>query len=158
MDFLTTDESGSLLLPVLHEEFLEGPGAHEKMSNESSRKILSALLQKTEPEVTITINRNRRYLMVAAAVAAIATGIFFLTPYFRAAQTPAKNISCAQRFKNDVQPGSNKAVLTLGDGRKLDLDDAQNGTLAKQGNTAVIKISVATSRWNNGVVKRSHRT
>jgi len=40
---------------------------------------------------------------------------------------------------NDVLPGGNKAILTLSDGSKIILDAAQNGTLAKQGNTAVYK-------------------
>jgi len=97
------------------------------------------LLQKIEPPVAVTINSNRKYLMIAAVVAAITVGIFFLTLYFWTGQAPVKNKSCAQRFKNDVQPGTNKATLTLGDGTKVDLDDAQNGTLAKQGNTAVVK-------------------
>src|SRR5690606_19154008 len=36
-------------------------------------------------------------------------------------------------------PGGNKAVLTLGDGSTIVLDSAQNGVLASQGSTRVIK-------------------
>ncbi|SIQ42113.1 FecR family protein [Mucilaginibacter lappiensis] len=39
----------------------------------------------------------------------------------------------------DVQPGGNKAILTLGDGSKIVLDSAQNGLLAHQGNTKIVK-------------------
>jgi hypothetical protein len=139
MDFLAADESNVLLLSVMQQDFFDSSNSCEDMSNESSGRVLSVLLQKIEPPVAVTINSNRKYLMIAAVVAAITVGIFFLTLYFWTGQAPVKNKSCAQRFKNDVQPGTNKATLTLGDGTKVDLDDAQNGTLAKQGNTAVVK-------------------
>lgn len=41
----------------------------------------------------------------------------------------------------DIQPGSNKAVLTLADGSTIVLDHAANGNLAKQGNASVVKLS-----------------
>jgi len=41
--------------------------------------------------------------------------------------------------KNDIAPGYNKAILTLADGSKISLDDAANGLLASQGNTAITK-------------------
>ena len=40
-----------------------------------------------------------------------------------------------------MPPGDNKAVLTLADGSTVVLDDAQNGALALQGNTKVIKLN-----------------
>jgi len=43
--------------------------------------------------------------------------------------------------KNDVQPGRNKAVLTLSDGRKITLDEAANGQLAQDGGAKVVKSS-----------------
>jgi transmembrane sensor len=45
-----------------------------------------------------------------------------------------------KRFKNDVSPGGNKATLTLADGSTIVLDEAQNGTLAQQGNSKIIKL------------------
>lgn len=43
------------------------------------------------------------------------------------------------RFKNDVEPGGNKATLVLGNGTKIDLNSAQDGSLGKEGNTAITK-------------------
>jgi ferric-dicitrate binding protein FerR (iron transport regulator) len=40
---------------------------------------------------------------------------------------------------NDVQPGTEKAVLTLADGTKITLDNTANGAIAQQGNTVVMK-------------------
>jgi ferric-dicitrate binding protein FerR (iron transport regulator) len=41
-------------------------------------------------------------------------------------------------LKNDVSPGGNKAILTLANGIKIDLNDVKNGVLANQGK-AVLK-------------------
>lgn len=50
---------------------------------------------------------------------------------------------------HDVQPGSNKAMLTLNDGSRIILDSAANGKLFQQGNTAVIKHSDGALSYNN---------
>jgi transmembrane sensor len=42
-------------------------------------------------------------------------------------------------LKNDVAPGSNKAVLTLSNGTTIVLDDASNGVVAEEGNSKVLK-------------------
>ncbi|MFA5244393.1 MAG: FecR family protein, partial [Pedobacter sp.] len=41
--------------------------------------------------------------------------------------------------QKDIEPGDDKAILTLGDGSKIILDDAQNGILANQGGNSVLK-------------------
>jgi len=46
-----------------------------------------------------------------------------------------------RRFKNDVEPGGNKAILTLSDGSSIVLDSASDGTLSMQGNTRVLKLA-----------------
>jgi transmembrane sensor len=40
---------------------------------------------------------------------------------------------------HDIAPGSNKAILTLANGKQIILNDAQNGKLVQQGNTAITK-------------------
>ncbi|WP_276361663.1 FecR family protein [Daejeonella sp. H1SJ63] len=41
--------------------------------------------------------------------------------------------------QRDIEPGEDKAILILGDGTKIILDDAQNGILANQGGNSVLK-------------------
>jgi ferric-dicitrate binding protein FerR (iron transport regulator) len=53
------------------------------------------------------------------------------------------------QLKNDVLPGGNKAVLTLGNGATIILDSAHTGALAQQGNTQVVKL-------NNGQLLYNH--
>jgi transmembrane sensor len=52
-------------------------------------------------------------------------------------ETPAQ--SRAERYKNDIAPGGNKAILTLSNGQKIILDSAQQGNLVMQGNVQVSK-------------------
>ncbi len=51
----------------------------------------------------------------------------------------------SQATKKDFAPGSNKAVLTLSNGKQIILNNARNGNLARQGSTAIHKS-------NNGLV------
>ena len=62
--------------------------------------------------------------------------------YLNSKNTKAPEVAKAkyQQLKNDVPPGGNRATLTLADGSIIDLADAQNGALAEQGNSRVIKI------------------
>ncbi|MEO6524960.1 MAG: FecR domain-containing protein [Mucilaginibacter sp.] len=50
-----------------------------------------------------------------------------------------KHQPSALMAKNDIKPGSNKAVLTLANGQRIILTGAKNGHLAAQGNTAINK-------------------
>ena len=50
--------------------------------------------------------------------------------------------------KVDILPGSNKAILTLGNGTKIILDSAANGALAKQGNANIIKTDSGKLAYN----------
>lgn len=95
--------------------------------------------------------RKRRWPAVAAAAILIlsigAAGASYW--YFR---NPARiNRPLAQNvFKNDVLPGSNKAILTLSNGTKIILDSAHNGALARQGNTTVIKLDGGQLAYKGG--------
>jgi len=42
-----------------------------------------------------------------------------------------------QRFRNDVAPGKNAAVLTLAGGQKIVLDSTAKGAITRQGNTTI---------------------
>ena len=51
-------------------------------------------------------------------------------------------------FGNDIAPGGNKAILTLGDGSTIVLDSAHNGSLAQQGNARVVKLDSGRLAYN----------
>jgi len=44
-------------------------------------------------------------------------------------------------YKNDISPGTNKAILTLADGRKISLTDAPDGQLANPTGITIVKMA-----------------
>ncbi len=72
--------------------------------------------------------------MAAASVVIVLSTIAVL---FHQAPKPVKSNAIAQ--KNDIRPGSNKAVLTLANGQKITLTDSVNGPIAVQANIKIAK-------------------
>lgn len=72
----------------------------------------------------------------AAAILVLMTGAAYYLYNKQQATVVAKK---EDTLKNDVAPGSNKAVLTLANGTTIDLDDASNGVVAQEGNSKVLK-------------------
>jgi hypothetical protein len=100
--------------------------------------------QKGYPLQSVTQNRNGKKINMVvrwAAAAAIAGGVIagFLWTEKRTPEKQPVLAAQSTRFKNDVQPGTNKATLTLSNGKTITLDDADNGMLASQGGTNVVK-------------------
>lgn len=82
--------------------------------------------------------RSRRLLYwsvsVAAAILLALTGAYLLVHSNR--RNPG-----LQAERKSLQPGGDRATLTLGDGTKILLDNASNGILARQGNANIVKQS-----------------
>lgn len=94
------------------------------------------LYQRTQDEITAREEKNRvfklRWLSAAAIFVALLSGGYF-------ALRNNKPELTAQKFKNDVLPGSTKATLTLADGRQITLDEEKEGALTREGNVVVRK-------------------
>ena len=101
---------------------------------------LQAGIQRNEAPV---VKMSRwPYIAAAAILVFISVGIYFVK--FNSHVSPV-SVQNNNLVKNDIQPGSNKAILTLANGNKITLDDAQNGVLSKQGNAAI-------SKSGNGII------
>lgn len=113
---------------------------------------LAALRDKLQPSVQAPkVLRLSLWIKAVAAMLVIAGGLYLYTkPEYK----PAK---ISTLVKNDLPPGTNKAVLTLSNGSKINLNAAGNGVLAKQGNISVEKYDkgkvIYTANNNNTVVK-----
>ena len=87
------------------------------------------------------VRRLFPWYRVAAAIAILvllSVGGYF---YFNNTKTiQLAQVDIAKRFKNDIAPGGNKAILTLSNGKQIILDSAANGTLTQQGSIKVIKL------------------
>lgn len=80
-----------------------------------------------------------RWVAAAAIIAVFSTASFII---FRNRDTDTSTATLQtqkERFKNDVAPGQEGAILTLSNGKTIVLDNADNGSLAQQGSTEVIK-------------------
>jgi ferric-dicitrate binding protein FerR (iron transport regulator) len=103
--------------------------------------------------------RKMRWFRLTAAAAiliALLTGAYL---YFNPAKQ-SSSIATIQPKQNDIAPPSgNKAVLTLADGTKIELDSSGNGTIALQGNVRIIKQSNGEITYiGNAAKKISYNT
>lgn len=134
----------------LTEELRKHWGNAENESKSSSidwEKKFSTLLDEPRleaPVIPFYNNHRKIRLMKWAAVASILLlisvgGYFGFYSRNNAPVEISKTTNKHIQPGKDVAPGGNKAILTLVDGSVIDLDSAQNGTLATQGNIKVIK-------------------
>ncbi|MHA4894044.1 FecR family protein [Pedobacter sp. PWIIR3] len=83
-----------------------------------------------------TIRMWPRIATIAAAVAAIAFGVYF----FKYSNTEiGKQVQDDLTYKNDIAPGKQGATLTLANGKTIKLSDAANGKLAEQSGVTITK-------------------
>lgn len=112
------------------------PGSIEK---ENFKRIVE--IDKNDPVIK-PVHRVH-FLRTAWARYAAAIVLFLgIGAYFWNTRQPVKSVatqSTPVSLKNNADPGSNKAILTLSDGRKIILDSAANGQLAQQGNATIKK-------------------
>jgi transmembrane sensor len=83
--------------------------------------------------------RKGRVLWFRIAIAAAVIGIIVFAGWLYFTTGPQKEAAPQIVTTNDVAPGGNKAVLILSDGKKVILDEAQQGTVAQQGKTIINK-------------------
>jgi len=97
----------------------------------------SSLRTKT-PAGKVRIFNPLRYAVAAAAIILVSVGTYF---WINASNPDAANgpIASPGPVPADIKPGKDRAILTLADGRQLDLDSATNGNLAVQGNIKIVK-------------------
>ena len=83
---------------------------------------------------------NKKIFRYAAAVVIVISAAF-LVRYGSNKNEHAQPSAVAVQTIQDVEPGGQKAMLTLSDGSTIVLDNAGNGQIAQQGQTKVIKLS-----------------
>ncbi|SMC98193.1 FecR family protein [Pedobacter nyackensis] len=132
-----TDEEQAKLQRWFHNFNADQPtDLTEEDHHDASHKIWSAVsFQSALPSNLIHKPRSYPFVKVvtmAAAVAAVVFGLFFLLK---------KDNSAVENYANDVKPGSNQATLTLADGKTINLAEAKNGQLAKDRNVEIIKMA-----------------
>lgn len=102
-----------------------------------------------QAKISASKTKHRPYFWRHAGVAASVILLLSAGGYF--ALHHRRPIPLATQMKPfyDLQPGGNKAVLTLGNGRQVTLTDASTGTIARQGNTIVEKTTSGQIVYND---------
>jgi transmembrane sensor len=130
-------EENQLLLSSLGEKYLLQRNPDIQVKDESAAQILEAILKGAENPVTAPVHDLRKRWLVAAAAVLILFGAGYY--YFLTHTSQGEIQPQAVRFKNDVLPGGNRAMLTLSNGAKIMLDSARTGLMAREKNSNIIK-------------------
>jgi len=142
---LLADRSNEELIQALIKHELKRPLADnaDNQASETLRKKLDLRLEQilhtaAPPQKTFSLPAwNRRARIAAAAILlslSVATWLWVHKP----GSSPTL---AAKPAAQPIVAGGNKAILTLSDGRKIDLDQTSNGEIATQSNTVVKKIA-----------------
>lgn len=100
--------------------------------------LIEARLDQQEAPAPLRKISRQRYTWIAAAVFLLlltAGGyLFFRSNNISSGKKP---VMTASRYRNDIAPGADKAVLTLADGSAITLDSSQSGKIAQQGSVNI---------------------
>jgi len=108
--------------------------------------------QTIHAELLSSIARQKRrqllkirtwYSAAALLLIILSTGLYFN----RKTEAPVLAKTIPSRFQNDVSPGDNRAVLTLDDGSRINLDDAENGLLVSESNIEIKKVGIGQVQY-----------
>jgi ferric-dicitrate binding protein FerR (iron transport regulator) len=139
-----TDPEREVLNQWYQSEYEETIEWHSDQSKDllKGRLFLNILngIQEEEVEARparVVTMRKKWYRVVAVAVVVLAVlaGGYFI--YINNQQVDNRQSAGVVK---DIPPGGDKAILTLADGKKIVLTDANNGAIASQGEVKVIKM------------------
>lgn len=116
-----------------HQRYADGLTPSEKL--QAKDKMLHNINKQIYKEAIPARNRNKNILIYSVLAAAILTVISNIPLFYSLTSEKKHN----QQIAQIIEPGGNKAVLTLADGSRISLSDANNGKIAKQAGTTISK-------------------
>jgi len=130
----------AVLKELMQEESLQATALDAETLRVSLLKVLAVDRALPSAPPVRRLTGGRAWWAAAAILVVLGAGSYLAylnrpNPAVTTAQTQS------ERFKNDVAPGGNKAVLTLSGGQQIILDSAANGVLSQQGNSQVQKLA-----------------
>ena len=116
------------------EQPIEIPEEFASSEEEHKNKILDKLHADLKSDGKKNVKRFPRYPIAAMLAIFILTGV-----YLQFKSKPVQFSKVTAKTDGKIVPGSNKAILTLADGTKINLTDAQSGSLAEQSGRQISK-------------------
>ncbi len=112
-------------------------------------------LMVVEKTIVVPIAKKKSvqkiWLPAAALILLMLSAVIYFTYKNQTAKTADPVIAATDgRYKNDVLPGSTKAILTLADGRTIKLDSTDSGTITGDGGMVM--------EYKNGQLVYDHNT
>lgn len=135
-------ENEKNLVESFYAHFAKEPEITEKLTDteltELNQYLQSRIANKiAQVEKPVIPFYSRKYLQAAAAILIVLfSGLLYIS--IKKNNGTGSKLA-ANHPKTVLSPGSSKAVLTLANGSQLVLDDAKNGSLAKQPGASVTK-------------------
>jgi transmembrane sensor len=124
------------------QKLIEEYNSREPVHSVDWERLCEQILDRTnaqEPHLVVRRISWFRWSAAAAVILLFGSGVYLYSNHF----SSKKIITAATTQKpviNDVPaPANSKAILTLSDGSKIELDSTGNGVLARQGNVQIIK-------------------
>lgn len=144
---ISPDEAAELAGWLAHDDGqqLEVPAGIAESRDVHEKQLLGAIEQRIGWKRSARMRALRLTAAAAAIVLAITLGWWLIKPSPSA--PPAAFIAVN---KQDGSPGGNRAVLTLGNGQRIMLDSAANGTLFSQGGIQAVKLDSGSLAYNMG--------
>jgi transmembrane sensor len=149
MELLSDDRGSGAVRSVLEELIRESPAIVDYQESEWESFYQETILamkgpigapadgDRQKPPVPL---RWKRWMVAAAVLILFAGAGGALLYRGNGPGQPARPVVRRQAAPgDDVAPGGNKAVLTLADGSTIDLDEAKNGLLVRQGGSRLVK-------------------
>lgn len=117
--------------------------------NQSDEEIDNMLRPVFSMDKGVTVRRIHRVHFMrkwgwAAAIILLLGSAVFLYTINKKSEQPIVETT----LPSDILPGTNKAVLTLADGRTIALDSTVSGNIAEQGNSAIVKTAIGEIVYN----------
>lgn len=138
-----------------HPEHIEDINALKRrlllVTSAAREKMKQQHFSELQAKINASTAKGRNYLRWGRIGAAASVILLFSVGGYRMLhKKPQPRITVYEKDVEDIQPGGNKAILTLGNGQQVALADATNGsTIARQGSTIVSKTAAGQIVYND---------
>lgn len=108
----------------------------------SSDEVRQQILEKLRSQISAEGEKRRSNFKYWFAAASVLIFLAAGTLFWQSRKDQQKNqhkIAQSESIKTIIAPGRNRAILTLANGEKLDLDDAATGIISRQGGSILSK-------------------
>lgn len=137
---LANDSENEMEFNDLLEHTIVNTSAEKYLDPDKKTSVLNQVFSSEERSGIALPLKNHKNWKKLMAVAALLIMISAVGMYFVNVKNPfGSNEQIAIADKTSIIPGGNKAVLTLGNGTIINLEDLKNGKVAEEGDVTVTK-------------------